>query len=70
MSKKPMIVKCMDCHHLWPVAYTPMPMLTLAEILTTARCPSCGAKADRIDPAPAPADDTIEAAMRLLRSKG
>ena len=70
MTKRPMIVKCMDCRHMWPAVYTPLPLLTVAEILATCRCPACGAKADRIDPAPDPTEDSIEAAMRLYRGRG
>jgi Zn finger protein HypA/HybF involved in hydrogenase expression len=48
MNKSPIKGRCVDCSHVWVVAYTPMAMERLASVLRKACCPACGAGADRI----------------------
>jgi Zn finger protein HypA/HybF involved in hydrogenase expression len=42
-DKKPLWAKCSNCGHTWAVAYLPMEMETVAQLLTQAKnCPRCG----------------------------
>lgn len=43
--KKEFRAQCGECDHIWVVAYLPMDLSKVANIMKTARCPNCaGAK--------------------------
>ena len=46
--KKPMLVRCEPCGHVWPVVWTPIEMRKAARALSRARCPICSAAKKQI----------------------
>lgn len=47
-GRKPFLVRCGECDHVWPAGYVPMPMTRMADILRSARCPSCATPSSRL----------------------
>lgn len=41
-------VECMDCHHVWVGFYLPQSIDTACKIMSSLRCPKCGAGPQRI----------------------
>ncbi len=40
---RPMMVDCGKCEHTWAIAYLPMEVSTLVDIMSKAKCPVCAA---------------------------
>lgn len=64
-DRTPCQMRCMDCSHVFTVAYLPMPMETFAKIAKSARCPMCGVGAKRLSPC-----HTGEDAASVMAKKG
>lgn len=41
-DKKPFEGRCLNCEHVWIIAYTPMEMRRFARVVKLAHCPMCG----------------------------
>jgi rubredoxin len=42
-AKGEMWAKCKPCDYAWRIAFLPMELFALAELMKGARCPKCGA---------------------------
>lgn len=42
-ERKPFLVACKPCGHVWPVAWLPMEMAACGRLLRRAGCPMCAA---------------------------
>lgn len=40
--RKPFLVSCSKCEHVWPAAWLPMEVAKFAKVAQNQRCPSCG----------------------------
>lgn len=49
-ERKPFNARCGACAHVWAVAYTPIGLGVLANVLITAHCPMCGESSKNIYP--------------------